>query len=71
MDLFQEIPLDDRSRFVRFYGEEGTVLIDSDQYDLKFQVPDHSDPAQPCKIPRVIKVTFAIGKGNKNNFSNH
>ena len=49
VDLFQEIPLDDRSRFVRFYGEEGTVLIDSDQYDLKFQVRDQAKD-QTCKV---------------------
>ena len=45
------MPIDDKESFVRFYGEEGTVLIDSDLYDLKFGVRDQ---ALTCKV------TFAV-----------
>ena len=51
VDPLRTLPIDDKESFVRFYGEEGTVLIDSDVYDLKFGVRDQ---ALTCKV------TFAV-----------
>ena len=51
VDPLRTLPIDDKDSFIRFYGEEGTVLIDSDLYDLKFGARDQ---ALTCKV------TFAV-----------
>ena len=37
IDPLQNIPIDGVDCFVRFYGEQGTVLIKSNLYDVRFQ----------------------------------
>ena len=51
VDQPRTLPIDEKERFLRFYGEEGTILIDSSIYDLKFQVRDQA---------LTTSVTFAM-----------
>ena len=52
VDPLRTLPIDDEESFVRFFDEEGTVLIKGHLYDLKFGVGENQ--ALTCKV------TFAV-----------
>ena len=64
IDPLQNIPIDGVDCFVRFYGEQGTVLIKSNLYDVRFHDCEKViflDTVKKIRFKSMFKNRFVLG----------